>query len=119
MKKSLLIAACGLAAIACGASAQGVSTGVAGSLSSGGTVSNYGAGASPTFGAGARMNAPDLRVQGSVQPNVTASTPDAKEEARRGVDKVENKRDATEKKLDNRRENTEEKIDRKVDKATQ
>jgi hypothetical protein len=116
MKKSLLIAAFGLA-FSCAASAQ-VSTGVAGTLGTGGAVSNYGATAAPTFGAGARMSASDVRVQGDVQPNLTANLPDAKREARHDVNKVENKRDAVENKLDNKRDATEDKVDRKIDKTT-
>ena len=115
MNKSLLIAACGLA-FACGASAQ-VSTGVAGTLGTSGAVGSYGAAAAPTFGVGSQMNASDVRVQGSVQPNLTATTPDARREVKQELNKVENKRDNTEDKLDRRRDNTEEKADRKIEKT--
>jgi hypothetical protein len=116
MKKSLLIAAFGLA-FSCAASAQ-VSTGVAGTIGTSGAVGNYGATAAPTFGVGSQMSASDVRVQGGVQPNLAATTPDAKREVKQDLNKVENKRDASENKLDSKRDSTEDKVDRKIDKTT-
>ena len=116
MNKSLLIAACGLAF--CAAASAQVSTGVAGTLGTSGAVGNYGATAAPTVGVGAQMNASDVRVQGGVQPNLTASAPDVKKEAKHDVRKVENKRDATQDKVDTKRDSTEDKVDRKIDSTT-
>ena len=98
MSKSLLIAACGLA-FSCAASAQ-VSTGQAGTLGSSGAVSNYGAVAAPTFGVGSEMNASDVRAQGGVQPNLTATLPGAKRDVKPDAPKVEDKRDAAEDKAE-------------------
>jgi len=116
MKKSLLIAAIGLA-FSCAASAQ-VSTGVAGTLGTSGAVGNYGATAAPTVGVGAQMNASDVRVQGGMQPNLAATTPDVRQPVKHDTRVIENKRDATQNKVDKKRDSTEDKVDRKIDGTT-